>query len=189
MLVDNLGFWLACQASRALPGWTRALNRLCARVVGDSEYAGPAHRVFPTPRHVRFHEIEYAVPAARGPDCLREIRAFIEDRRLPVCFPIEYRLVAGDDPFLSPFHGRDSATLSVMQFRPVAYRELFDGVEAIFRNHAGRPHWGKMHTARPPYLRRVYPRWDEFLRIREALDPAGRFLNPHLRAVLLDSTE
>ena len=189
MLVDNLAFWLCCQAGRAAPGWTGALNRLCARVVGDSEYVGPAHRVFPTPRHVRFHEIEYAVPAARGPDCLREIRAFIEDRRLPVSFPIEYRLVAGDDLLLSPFHGRDSATISVMQFHPVAYRELFDGVEAVFRNHAGRPHWGKMHTARPPYLVPLYPHWDEFLRIRAELDPAGRFLNPHLRAVLLDAPE
>jgi len=188
MLVDNLGFWLSCQACRALPGWTRALNRLCARAVGDSEHVGPAHRVFPTPRHVRFHEIEYAVPAARGPDCLREIRAFIEDRRLPVSFPIEYRLVAADEPLLSPFHGRDSATISVTQFHPVAYGELFDGVEAVFRNHAGRPHWGKWHQARPSYLRRLYPHWDDFLRIRAEVDPAGRFLNPHLRAVLLDET-
>jgi L-gulonolactone oxidase len=189
MLVDNLGFWLRCQAGRVAPGWTSALNRLCARVVGSSEYIGPAHRVFPTPRHVRFHEVEYAVPAAHGPDCLREIRAFIEDRRPPVSFPIEYRLVAGDDPFLSPFHGRDSATISVMQFHPVAYRELFDGVEAVFRNHAGRPHWGKMHAMRPSYLRPLYPHWDDFLRIRAELDPAGRFLNPHLRAVLLDARE
>jgi FAD/FMN-containing dehydrogenase len=46
-----------------------------------------------------------------------------------------------------------------------------------------------MHTARPPFLRRVYPRWDDFLRIREELDPTGRFLNPHLRAVLFDRTD
>ena len=185
-LVDNLGLWLSCQLSRMAPGWTPALNRFCARALDESEYLGPAHRIFPTPRLVRFHEVEYAVPAASGPDCLREIRAFITDRKLPVSFPIEYRLVAADDLWLSPFHGRDSAAISVMMFHRVPYRELFDGVEAIFRNHAGRPHWGKMHSARPPDLRRLYPRWDDFLRIRKELDPAGRFLNPYLRAVLLD---
>ncbi len=186
-LMDNLGLWLSCQLCRVAPGWTPALNRFCARTLDESDYLGQAHRIFPTPRLVRFHEVEYAVPAARGPDCLREIRAFISERKLPVSFPIEYRLVAGDDLLLSPFYQRDSAALSVMMFHPVAYRELFDGVEAIFQNHAGRPHWGKMHSARPPYLRRVYPRWDDFLRIREELDPTGRFLNQHLRAVLLDA--
>ena len=185
MVLENLGLWLSCQASRAAPRWTPVLNALCARAMDESTYLGPPHRVFPTPRHVRFHEVEYAVPAASGPDCLREIRAFIEGRRFPVSFPLEYRLVAKDDLLLSPFHDRDSATISVNMFHPVVCRGLFDGVEAIFRNHAGRPHWGKLHGARPSYLRRVYPRWDEFLRIRQELDPAGRFLNPHLREVLL----
>lgn len=187
MAIDNLGLWLCCQAGRAVPRWTPALNRFCARRVGASEYRGPSHRIFPTPRHVRFHEIEYAVPSERGPDCLREIRAFITGQGIPVGFPIEYRLVAKDDLLLSPFQGRDSATLSVMVFHPIAYRELFDGVEAIFRNHAGRPHWGKKHQARPSYLRGVYPHWDDFLRIRSELDPGERFLNPHLRSVLMDT--
>jgi len=187
MAVENLGLWLVCQTGRAMPRWIPALNRLCSRVLDEPEHAGPSHRIFPTPRHVRFHEVEYAVPAARGPDCLREIRSFIEGRRLPVGFPLEYRLVAKDDLLLSPFHGRDSATISVMMFHPVAYRELFDGVEAIFRNHAGRPHWGKMHRARASSLRALYPRWDEFLKVREELDPEGRFLNPYLRDLLLDA--
>jgi FAD-linked oxidoreductase len=188
MVLDNLGLWLSCQFCRVVPKWTPALNGFCARTMDESEYLGPAHRIFPTPRLVRFHEMEYAVPAARGPDCLREIRAFIADRKLPVSFPLEYRLVAKDDLFLSPFYERDSATVSVHMFHPVAYRELFDGVEAIFQNHAGRPHWGKKHSARPPYLRGLYPHWDDFLQIRAELDPTGRFLNPHLRAVFLDAT-
>jgi L-gulonolactone oxidase len=188
MVVDNLGLWLSCQACRTVPKWTPALNRFCARTLDESEYVGPAHRVFPTPRHVRFREMEYAVPAERGPDCLREIGAFITDRKLPASFPLEYRLVAKDDLFLSPFYGRDSAAISVHMFHPVACRELFDGVEAIFQNHAGRPHWGKLHNARPSYLRRLYPHWDDFLQIRTELDPAGRFLNPHLGALLLDAT-
>lgn len=187
LAMDNLGLWLACQAGRLAPSWTPALNRLCARAMNEAEYVGPAHRIFPTPRLVRFHEIEYAVPAARGPDCLREIRTCIAQRRLPVSFPIEYRLVAKDDLLLSPFHGRDSATISVPLFHPVACRDLFDAVEAIFQNHAGRPHWGKQHTAPPSYLRRLYPRWDDFLRIRAELDPAGRFLNPYVRELLLDA--
>ncbi len=186
LLLENAAFWLACQASRLRSAWTPAVNAFCARTMDEADYLGPPHRIFPTPRLVRFHEMEYAVPAERGPDCLRELRAFIVGRKLPVSFPIEYRYVRADDFFLSPFFERDAATISVMVFHPCGYRELFDGAEAIFHNHAGRPHWGKKHNAGPAYLRRLYPHWDEFLQVREELDPGGRFLNAHLRRLFFE---
>ncbi len=186
LLLENFAFWLTCQAARLRPAWTPAINAFCSRTLDEAEYLGPPHRIFPSPRLVRFHEMEYAVPAERGPDCLRELREFIERRRLPVSFPIEYRYVAEDDLFLSPFFKRASATLSINVFHPNGYREYFAGAEAIFHNHAGRPHWGKKHNAGPAYLRRLYPHWDDFLKIREELDPEGRFLNPHLRGLFLE---
>ena len=186
LLLENFAFWLTCQASRLRPTWTPAVNAFCSRTLDESEYLGPAHRIFPAPRLVRFHEMEYAVPAERGPDCLRELREFIVRRKLPVSFPIEYRYVGKDDLFLSPFFGRDSATISINVFHRNSYKEYFDGAEAIFRNHTGRPHWGKKHNAGPSWLRRVYPHWDDFKLIRQELDPQGRFLNPHLRGLFLE---
>jgi FAD-linked oxidoreductase len=182
--VDNAGFWLVCQAARVFPSRTPALNRFCARTSGQGSWRGPAHRIFPSPRLVRFQEMEYALPAERGPDCLREIRERLDRERMPVTFPLEYRHVAADDLWLSPFHGRDSATISVHMYRGQDHRPLFQAVEAIFQNHAGRPHWGKKHTAGPAYLRRLYPHWDTFQTLRRELDPAGRFLNPAVRQLL-----
>ena len=187
LLLENVAFWMACQGSRLRPAWTPAVNAFCARAMDEAEYLGPPHRIFPSPRLVRFHEMEYAVPADRGPDCVRELREFIVRRKLPVSFPVEYRYVRGDDFFLSPFFERDSATISINVFHTNSYREYFAGAEAIFQNHAGRPHWGKKHAAGPTYLRRLYPHFDDFLQIREEVDPAGRFLNPHLRGLFFGS--
>lgn len=39
--------------------------------------------------------------------------------------------------------------------------------------HGGRPHWGKMHTRDAEYLRSVYPRFDEFLAVRDRFDRIG----------------
>jgi len=64
------------------------------------------------------------------------------------------------------------------------YRDYFAGVEAIFRNHGGRPHWGKMHTRTAEDLAGLYPMWERFLDVRRRMDPAGLFLNDHLRALL-----
>lgn len=60
----------------------------------------------------------------------------------------------------------------------------FDAFEAIAVNHGGRPHWGKIHTRGADYLRSVYPRFDDFLAVRDRVDPQRRFANPYLERVL-----
>ncbi len=142
---------------------------------------GPSHRVFATPRLVRFLEMEYAIPADHAAGCLSEIRRYVEQERIRVHFPVELRFVKGDDVWLSPAFGRDSAYIAVHQYRGMPYAEYFEGVEAIFRNHGGRPHWGKLHTRSAPDLAALYPLWERFHEVRRRLDPASVFLNDHLR--------
>jgi L-gulonolactone oxidase len=40
-----------------------------------------------------------------------------------------------------------------------------------------------VHSLRAAQLSRLYPRWDDFLALREKMDPQGRFLTPYLRAL------
>jgi FAD/FMN-containing dehydrogenase len=147
---------------------------------------GWSHEIIPSERNVKFNEIEFAVPAARGPDCLREIRACMRARHPDVAWPLEYRTLAPDDIPLSPAHGRPTVTISAHEAAERPHEPFFRDVEAIFRNHRGRPHWGKWHTHRAAELRALYPQWDRFRALRERMDPAGRFLNDHLRGVLVD---
>jgi len=154
---------------------------------GDvAERVGWSHEIIPSERNVKFNEIEFAIPAARGPECLREIRACMRDRHPEVAWPLEYRTLAADDIPLSPAHGRPTVTISAHQAAELPHEPFFRDVEAIFRNHRGRPHWGKWHTHRAAELRALYPRWDRFRAQRERLDPQGRFLNDHLRGVLVE---
>jgi FAD/FMN-containing dehydrogenase len=43
--------------------------------------------------------------------------------------------------------------------------------------HGARPHWGKCLFTDTAHLPALYPGWDDFCRLRETLDPEGRFLN------------
>ncbi|MNT40100.1 L-gulono-1,4-lactone dehydrogenase [compost metagenome] len=72
----------------------------------------------------------------------------------------------------------------VHMYRGMPHRAYFDAMEAIFKRHGGRPHWGKLHTQTAETLRDLYPMWDRFQDVRQALDPRGVFLNAHLRALL-----
>jgi len=59
-------------------------------------------------------------------------------------------------------------------------------MEAILRGHEGRPHWGKLHTRTAADLGPAYPRFGEFVALRDRLDPDRLFTNPYLRRVLGD---
>lgn len=145
-----------------------------------------SHRVLPSERNARFNEMEYAVPAARGPDCLREVRALMRTRHRDVTWAVEYRTLRADAIPLSPAHGRETVTISIHQAAGLPHEPFFADAEAVFRNHHGRPHWGKCHNLRARDLRDAYPRWADFAAARARLDPAGRFLNPYLRGLFLD---
>lgn len=154
-------------------------------------YLGPervdwSHRIFPSERTVPFNEMEFAVPAESGPDCMRELRGVMRTRHPDVAWPVEYRTLHADDIPLSPAHGRATVTISVHQAAELPHRAFFTDAEAIFRNHRGRPHWGKLHSHTARELGGLYRRFDDFLVVRERLDPGGRFLNAHLRQLLLD---
>ncbi|MEZ4735240.1 MAG: D-arabinono-1,4-lactone oxidase [Caldilineaceae bacterium] len=170
-------------AERPLCDQPSVTGRL-ARYVRE-EKIDRSYRIFPSERNLKFNETEFAVPAASGPDCLREIRQLMQRRYPAVLWPIEYRTLAADDIPLSPAYGRATVTISVHQAAELPYQPFFADVEAIFRNHQGRPHWGKIHTNTARELTELYPAWGDFQAVRAQVDPTGLFLNEHLRTILI----
>jgi len=165
------------------PFLLKQAHRLFSQLMPGAGKVRWSHEVFPSPRTTRFNEMEYALPYAKGADALREIVQTIRSRRINTGFPIEFRSVAADDVWMSPFYGRESATIAVHQYHRVDTTRLFGACEAIFRSYQGRPHWGKRHTRNADELGVLYPKFEEFRSVRRKLDPKGKFLNAHLRAM------
>jgi L-gulonolactone oxidase len=164
---------------RAIPRAIPRLNRTVTRLAGTSIRTDRSDRIFASPRHVRFVEMEYALPRAAAEPALRAILATIARQRLAVNFPIELRFVAGDDALLSPAHGRDTAYLAVHVYRDMEWGPYFRAVEAI-----ADAHWGKRHFQTAATLAPRYPGWERFAAVRERLDPDGRFANAAIDRVL-----
>ncbi len=165
------------------PFLLRPAHRLFSQLMPGPGRARWSHEIFPSPRTIRFNEMEYAVPREKGPECLKDIVAAIRGKKINTGFPIEYRTVAADDVWLSPFYQRDSATIAVHQYHRVDTARLFETCEAIFRRYEGRPHWGKRHTRTASELAQIYPQYDAFVALRRRLDPGGKFLNNYLRSL------
>ncbi len=128
--------------------------------------------------------MEYHLDGEALLPAFREVRARIEARHHDEFFPIELRVVRGDDAWLSPFQGHAvSGSIAVHRYHLEDPLPYFADIEPIYQPYAGRPHWGKMHTLTPQQLASRYPRWSDFLAVRAELDPQGRMLNPYLRTL------
>ena len=165
-------------------GWSDVLRGLPIKAIAatmEKEVVVEASWLnYASERNVRFNEMEYHLPRENGLQALREIRQVLESGHRDVFFPIEVRYVKGDDVWLSPFYQRDCLSIAVHRFYQEDYRAYFAAIEPIFRKYGGRPHWGKINTLAASDFAELYPHWDDFKRVREELDPAGKFLNTYL---------
>lgn len=183
--LSNTVFGGLVGAGRRAPALVRPLARVSASALGDREFSDLSHRVFASPRRVRFEEMEYAVPREHGLDVLRELVRVVEASPWRIAVPVEVRVAAADDIALSTASGRDSLYLAVHTAPGSPDRDAYFGaLEAIAADVGGRPHWGKLHGLDAAALRERYPRFDEFVAVRDRLDPGRVLANDHLDHVL-----
>ncbi len=183
-LIENKALDLMCRAGRRFPSAIPAINRRVSSLVTESVKVERSHNVYATRRDVRFTEMEYAIPREHGAEAVRRVLGLIERRRLPIGFPIEVRVVAGDDAYLSTAHGRDTCYIAVHQYSGMEFETYFRAVEAIMDSYGGRPHWGKRHYQSEATLRPRYPEWERWQAVRARVDPSGTFTNDYSRRVL-----
>ncbi len=184
VLLENVVVDLLARTGRRFPAMNPRMARVASRLLANSERRDRSYRIFATERRVRFTEMEYAVPREHGPEALRRVLDLIRSTQIEVFFPIEFRVVAGDDALLSPTHERPSAYIAVHQYNGMQWRAYFEAVEAIMRSFGGRPHWGKRHFQNAASLAEVYPRFADFRAIRDRFDSARLFANEYTQRVL-----
>ena len=168
----------------ALPGTVGPVNRFATRVYGDREFTDRSHAVFASPRTVRFRESEYALPRASVPQALRDIRQLIESNGWRISFPIEVRVAAADENWMSTAYQRESGYIAIHRYLRDDFEPYFRAVDALLRGYDGRPHWGKLHFQDAAELATRYPRFADFTALRDRLDPDRVFANPYLERVL-----
>ena len=182
--LSNTVFGLQTAGLNRVPSAIPAANRFAARLLGPRTYTDVAHRVFTTERRVVFREMEYAVPRAAGLAVLAECRRVFDKSGLKVSFPVEIRVAPADEVPLSTAYRRDSFYLAFHTHHAADHTAYFSVIEEVLTAHEGRPHWGKLHTLGASDFAQLYPRFGDFLDLRDRLDPDRVFSNTYLRRVL-----
>ena len=182
---EDMLLTICSELIKNVPSLNPYVQKLLGTFVKPTTAVDWSSKIFPTVRHTKFNEMEYQIPVDDGLDCLEEVLAALRQHKVATFFPLEFRFVKGDDIWISPFYQQDSISISVHQYHKQDPRLIFDIVEPIFQKYKGRPHWGKMHSMTAMQLRDLYPKWDDFLTLRQQLDPERKFLNPYLEQLFL----
>ncbi|TFK69771.1 gulonolactone oxidase Lgo1 [Pluteus cervinus] len=165
-------------------------NFACWLVSGRTVGVDDSHVIFNVDCRYPQHTTEWAVPYHNARSCLRELKAWLAQEQqdphgLRPHFPVEIRFSAPDDIWLSPSYGQKTCWIGIVQYKPygfnVPYRKLFSGYEKIVARHQGRPHWAKAHELTPEILSKTYPRFDDFVRVINTVDPRGMFRNEYIQ--------
>jgi FAD-linked oxidoreductase len=182
--LSNTVFGATCRLGQRYPGTIPVINGIAGKALGARRYVDTSHKVFTSPRRVRFKEQEYAIPREHLAGALAEIRGLFTRHDWRISFPIEVRVAPADDIWLSTASGRPTGYIAIHVFHRAAHEEYFRAVEEVLTAVGGRPHWGKLHTRDADYLHGVYPELANFAALRDELDPARRFSNSYLEQVL-----
>ncbi|GAA1963834.1 D-arabinono-1,4-lactone oxidase [Microbacterium deminutum] len=132
------------------------------------------------------HELqsEYILPRDRAGEALGAVRA-LSAQLSPMLQVCEIRTIAGDDLWLSPAYGRDSIGIHftwILDEPGVA--AVLPALEAALAPFGARPHWGKVYSAAADdRMSDLYPHWQQFVELRNRLDPGGAFANDFLGAL------
>ncbi len=185
-LISNRAFELTNRLAMRRPSLVPRINQFASRALSAREYVDASYKVFVSERNVLFRESEYAVPREHVVEVLHRLRDWIDNSGHHFPFPIEVRVAAADDIWLSTASGRDTAYIAIHQYHRLPHDIYFQAFERIVAEYQGRPHWGKLHTLGADDLRARYPHFDDFLAVRDRVDPARTFSNPYTRKVFGD---
>ncbi len=185
-IIEKRVFGGVHRACSMLPILTPAASTLSAMTLTRREYTAQSFEAFVQGRRAKFTETEYAVPVGAVPDVLIELKAWTDMSSTKIPLPVKVRFSAPDDIWLSPAYQRETAYISAPQYHLMDHASYFAAVEDVAGAHDGRPHWGKLHRLGARSLARLYPRFDDFLAVRNRLDPRRVMDNDYLRRVLGD---
>jgi FAD/FMN-containing dehydrogenase len=188
-------FWMPSEDSAALYGLAGAGESLTDKchvkiydevddATPDSDEprrrVGPAYVIYPMVYEPNFHELEYFVRYEQGRDALAAMRELMLASLPASVFPMEVRTVGRDGAFLSHSYDRDTVVISVSGTPGTDYDSYLRDVDRLLGTFDARVHWGKLHYLTPEQLLDRYPRANDFIATRRALDPTDTFLNAHL---------
>lgn len=163
--------------------------RTVNRFKNFSDVTGDIYQVFCRGIATPQINVEIAIPLALAGGLVKKIKDWHAETRPHMHYPIILRCTGASNSWLSPAYGQETCFFGFV----VYYAEdgtlaeegvsFLRAVEEVLAAEGGRPHWGKYFEETRYDWPALYPQWDAFRRVRDALDPQHRFDNAFTAAL------
>lgn len=177
------------------PWITAIANKILGRLFFSSkrELKGSLYQATVTKSRGSTIELaEWTVDLAVFPQVFQELKKTINQwsNNSFIHIPMDVRFLEKDSSWLSYAYGQDTVTMGCVSRNASTADsyEAFKTIEKIFIKYGGRPHWGKRFEAKDAQLNEIYPKWNDFKKLRKELDPTNKFLNGYLKQVFNETT-
>ncbi len=178
------------------PWFTAIANKILYTIFFKSkkEHKGSLYQATVTKSRGSTLELaEWTIPMNKFPDVFSEMKEEINkwSNDSFIHIPMDIRFVKKDQAWLSYAYNEDIVTMGCVcrNAKSANEYEAFKTVESIFLKHGGKPHWAKRFSAKNDELEKLYPKWNDFKKLRKEMDPSNKFLNNYLAEIFNEPTE
>lgn len=157
--------------------------RTITRFKDFSDVIGDVYQVFCRGIATPQINIEIGIPLARAPEVIARMKAWHQQSRPHMHYPIILRCTGPSEAWLSPAWQQATCFFGFV----VYYAEdgslspegldFLRAAEQLLAQEGGKPHWGKYFDASLYDWPTLYPQWSAFQKVRQRVDPQGKFLN------------
>ncbi|MFK7900457.1 MAG: D-arabinono-1,4-lactone oxidase [Cyclobacteriaceae bacterium] len=176
------------QFTSTLPWFTSIANKILYAIFfkSEKEHKGSLYQATVTKSRGSTIELsEWTIGLDKFPQVFEELKTEINkwSNKAFIHIPMDVRFVYADNSWLSYAYKKDVVTMGCVSRVPATADnyEAFHTIERIFVKHGGTPHWGKRFTIKDKELSKLYPKWNDFKKLRKNMDPTNKFLNPYLK--------
>lgn len=150
---------------------------------------------------------EWAIPLRRGPEAITRLSSWLngdeEASGIPlssegvwVHAPIEVRVTDTSSTTIRPYLDNTMPDCPTLYLNATLYRpynrdppcreRYYEAFEWLMKEMGGRPHWAKnFSTVTKDDIHKMYPNMQDWVRIRNEVDPEGMFVGDWHRRLLL----
>lgn len=174
------------------PRFTTRANKILYRMFfrHKKEHVGSLYDATVTKsRGVTMELAEWTVEYTKFKELFFELKEKLDDiaNDAYVHVPMDVRFLKKDNIWLSCASETDVVTMGCVCRNAAAANEYeaFNLIEEVFLKYGARPHWAKRFKIKYKELSKLYPKWNDFVKLRADLDPKGKFLNGYLKELLV----
>jgi L-gulonolactone oxidase len=186
-IISVLGYRLLVKIGNIHHPWRIPINKFLTKNFDKPlDRTEKSFKVFNVPEPPKHRETEWAFDLKDAKQILSDYRKLFINTTHTFNFIQEIRFTKRDNFWMSPCYGRDTIWIGAYNHEDAQWPNILADFEKFATANNGRPHWGKEFSLRAKQISKIYDKYNDFVKLKESLDPNRKFANNLINELFKD---